>query len=362
MQHALIEFWQIRPILESVAQQGVDIGDILKRRGLPPTLGDTPPQLRLDLLDYFRIQNDIALALDDLTARLSSRKLTFRTGHFVVAQLQRAGHLAAAMESLVDHFNMMHGDAYNSVRVQSGRLALVIDDRSFPYSLRDDAVFRQFTGDCLLIKVHSLLDSLSGGIAETALRRVRLQRERILPGTSQNQFWSVPVDHGWPTYELVYDHETACQPLTVTDEIDLSPDGLFTRIIRHLETHLPVAPQRSITEQTRDLIEQDHLLQAEVAARLGMSVATHRRRLEEEGATFRDLVMSVRMARAESLLRRGRSIGQIADELDYSDIRAFNRAFKRWSGQTPAAYARSRPGSARRATAHAGGRLTPPTG
>lgn len=343
MRHACLEFWQIRPILEAVAGEGVDIARILVRRGLGPGLDDTDPHHRLGIVDYFRIQNEIALALDDLTAQLSSRKLTFRTGHFVVGQLQRARHLAEAMELLVEHFNMMHGDAYNSVRLQAGRLAIVIDDSSFPYSLRDDRLFLHFTGDCLLIKVHCLLDSLSGGGAEAALRRVRLQRDRTLPGTGQNRFWSVPVDHGWPAYELVYDHAAACRPLTVTDDLDLSTDGLFTRIIRHLETRLPDAAARSISEKTRDLIEADLFLQADIAARLGMSVATHRRRLEQEGTTFRDLVTDVRMARAHSLLRRGRSVSQVAEALDYSDIRAFNRAFKRWSGQTPAAFARSRP-------------------
>jgi len=70
MRHACLEFWQIRPILEAVAGEGVDIARILARRGLGPGLDDTDPHHRLGIVDYFRIQNEIALALDDLTAQL----------------------------------------------------------------------------------------------------------------------------------------------------------------------------------------------------------------------------------------------------------------------------------------------------
>ena len=96
-----------------------------------------------------------------------------------------------------------------------------------------------------------------------------------------------------------------------------------------------------MTARTLELIENGCVKQADVALRFDISVATHRRRLEEEGVSFRDLVADVRLSRAENLLKRGRSISQIAEELDYSDIRAFNRAFKKWKGLTPAAYARA---------------------
>ena len=39
------------------------------------------------------------------------------------------------------------------------------------------------------------------------------------------------------------------------------------------------------------------------------------------------------------MLKRGASVAQATEALDYSDIRAFNRAFKRWKGKTPAAFA-----------------------
>ncbi|MEO0754267.1 MAG: helix-turn-helix domain-containing protein, partial [Pseudomonadota bacterium] len=67
----------------------------------------------------------------------------------------------------------------------------------------------------------------------------------------------------------------------------------------------------------------------------------HRRRLEESGLRFRDLVKQSRLGQAEAMLQRGQSVGQVSEALAYSDIRAFNRAFKQWKGVTPAVFLKS---------------------
>ncbi|MEL6753229.1 MAG: helix-turn-helix transcriptional regulator, partial [Pseudomonadota bacterium] len=309
------------------------------KQGLRRELAHVQDTQQLSIIDYFRIQKDIALAADDLTAHFSRRRLTFRTGHYVVSQLQQSETLVELMDSLVDHFNMMHGDAYNSVRRSQDRAALVIDDTAFPYSFEGDPSLIQFIGECLLIKVHCLLDSLSGGLAETALRRIRVQRPNDAELRSLSAFWNVPTDHGWPTYELVYDFDAASRHFARNEQIDLSTTGLFNRVIAHLEQEIsPAAP--SFAQQTLAMVEDGCMRQDDVARRLGVSVATLRRRLQEAGLSFRDLVQQTRLNQAEAMLRRGRSVAQVADALEYSDIRAFNRAFKQRRGITPAAFAR----------------------
>ena len=103
---------------------------------------------------------------------------------------------------------------------------------------------------------------------------------------------------------------------------------------------MPLPEKRSTTARTLDLVG-DALTQSQVAERLAMSTATLRRRLEEEGSSFRDLVNQSKFERATSLLQNGYSISQITEDLGYSDIRAFNRAFKQWHGQTPAVFVKS---------------------
>ena len=41
------------------------------------------------------------------------------------------------------------------------------------------------------------------------------------------------------------------------------------------------------------------------------------------------------------MLSQGMSVSQVSDSLGYSDVRAFNRAFKKMRGVSPAAYAKS---------------------
>ena len=61
------------------------------------------------------------------------------------------------------------------------RSALIINDSNFPYTMKDDAEMVHFVGECVLLKVQCLLDSLSAGLADQALRRVVLKRAQQDP-------------------------------------------------------------------------------------------------------------------------------------------------------------------------------------
>ncbi|MEO1273598.1 MAG: helix-turn-helix transcriptional regulator, partial [Myxococcota bacterium] len=74
-----------------------------------------------------------------------------------------------------------------------------------------------------------------------------------------------------------------------------------------------------------------------VAQRLGMSRRTLYRRLRDEGTTFQHLLDDLRAGMAQSLLKnRHTDLTEVAFILGFSEPRAFSRAFKRWTGTTPA--------------------------
>jgi AraC-like DNA-binding protein len=69
---------------------------------------------------------------------------------------------------------------------------------------------------------------------------------------------------------------------------------------------------------------------------MGMGNRTLARRLAENGVSFRDLIQKAQESIAIDLLKNtSRSIAEIAFETGFSEQSAFNRAFKRWTGQTP---------------------------
>jgi AraC-like DNA-binding protein len=75
----------------------------------------------------------------------------------------------------------------------------------------------------------------------------------------------------------------------------------------------------------------------EIAARLGMLERTLHRRLREQGTSFQLELNAVSHETARQLLdARAMPGASVVETLTYSDVSAFNRAFKRWTAFTPA--------------------------
>ncbi|MGK7397446.1 MAG: helix-turn-helix domain-containing protein [Candidatus Cyclobacteriaceae bacterium M3_2C_046] len=75
---------------------------------------------------------------------------------------------------------------------------------------------------------------------------------------------------------------------------------------------------------------------------MGMSNRTLTRRLAENGTSFRDLIKKTQLDVARNLLKNSsRSVAEIAFETGFSEQSAFNRAFRRWTGQSPVEFRKS---------------------
>jgi AraC-like DNA-binding protein len=79
----------------------------------------------------------------------------------------------------------------------------------------------------------------------------------------------------------------------------------------------------------------------EIASLLCMTSRTLRRKLDAEGTSFSDLLVSVRKALAVDYLSgTGLSTDDIAAALGFSDVGSFRHAFKRWTSKSPNDYRR----------------------
>lgn len=85
------------------------------------------------------------------------------------------------------------------------------------------------------------------------------------------------------------------------------------------------------------------------ARRLRLSPRTLQRRLRDEGTSLHEVVDDARRELASRMLTQsGLGIAEIAFALGFSEPGALHRAFKRWTGMTPAAFRRAaRPGGGR---------------
>jgi len=96
---------------------------------------------------------------------------------------------------------------------------------------------------------------------------------------------------------------------------------------------------QSLSVSVRDLLRQNPRWGKEkVAEQLAMSGRHLIRKLSEEGTSFKLLRDSLLQGMAEQSLKEGLKLFDIADKLGFSDESAFAKAFKRWTGMTPAQF------------------------
>ena len=123
-----------------------------------------------------------------------------------------------------------------------------------------------------------------------------------------------------------------------------------------LDSYTPTSMAANINQLLPHCIEHDQANIAYVAARLGYSEPTLRRRLKREGTSFRQLLLSKRVAIAKRLLSEtDMSILQVSQKSGYSETASFSRVFLQETGRTPTMYRKQQ--QAQKATAQYGQKL-----
>ena len=125
-----------------------------------------------------------------------------------------------------------------------------------------------------------------------------------------------------------------------------APRGADPQIASFFDAHLGRALERlsmAISSQIDELVGahlESGLGMRGAAKLLGLSERTLRRRLDDEGTSFRERLDHVRRARALELLAHA-DVEVVARTLGFVDARSFQRAFRRWTNMPPVAYRRS---------------------
>ena len=76
----------------------------------------------------------------------------------------------------------------------------------------------------------------------------------------------------------------------------------------------------------------------EIAENLGTSARSLRRKLQQEGTSYQEIVKDMRLELARQYLEDRFTVEQVAELLGYSETSAFSRAFKTWTGSPPQEY------------------------
>jgi AraC-like DNA-binding protein len=148
------------------------------------------------------------------------------------------------------------------------------------------------------------------------------------------------VRFGCKENRLVFPKATLALPLMMADPAAL-------RLAREqCERALAEIQERSrTTARVRSLLARRGGLSRtleDVARSLHVSSRTLKRRLAEEGTTFKELADHARREEALRLVAgTDLALEAVAERLGYSDLANFSRAFRRWAGATPGAHRRA---------------------
>jgi AraC-like DNA-binding protein len=321
----------VRAVAEVAARAGVDRTELLAAARIDAGLLDAV-DARIDFDDFARFQTvAIDLTGDEALGLHVAENATEAAFDLVAHLIAHAPTLRAGIE-LCLRFQRLFTDDSELTLTEEDDLARIRLDyrRATPRSDRMHAEF-------VMVGVLRLVRTFAGAVPVCAAR-----------------FEHPRPDHHHEYGRIFGGAERFRQPMTAI-ELErkfLERPGQYY----HAELYdvLRAQADRALLRVTRGVSHADRLRQyllahppigattpdmAAVARELGMSVRSLRRRLADEGASYKVLFDEALAVAAMRMLGDSRrTIQDIALAMGFSDPSAFHRAFKRWTGMTPVQY------------------------
>ncbi|MEW2913285.1 AraC family transcriptional regulator ligand-binding domain-containing protein [Leisingera sp. JC11] len=304
-----------------------DAGPVFRSAGIAPA--DLNGEIGLKkFVDFCEHASDI-LKLPDFGWRVGSvfdLQNLGEVGDFI----SQAPTLGAALSLFRNAFPIVQSDSELRLTVEEGRAALtyqILDTRIWPR--RQDA-------ELTLAVFHNLIRSAAGPDWRPEL--LSLEHESSALQSRSTAGPRCPVQYAAPSNTLVFHASLLDLPLSVGQNRAFKEAS--QRIInsaRQSERAAPVTVR--VRRELLARIGRESFEQTAIAAALGMSRRTLRRRLEDEGQKFSRLLSACRMEIAKRmLLAPATQLHEISDWLGYSEVSAFERAFRQQEGATPSQY------------------------
>jgi AraC-like DNA-binding protein len=314
------------------------VGEALRRAGLEPD-DLTDPDRRVPLIRYLELLEICADLLADPQFGLKFGAQYEPRHAGVVGNVALASRtVSEAFETIGRYLPTMVDATVHGVEVSDGIVfvySYYIDPLMMSYRQKGDwaitfacNVMRAGLGDPGWTPEEVLLPQLADETPAERRTRAEIMGDNIRVG------------HPWAG--IRFDVGLLKQPMATAD-------AMIEALMRHYgDLRLAALPEhRGEIEQLRREIARvlvngksgiEHLAKA-----TGTSVRTLQRRLNDAGVNYSDLHNDVRKTLALNLLENETlALAEIAFSLGYSEVSAFNHAFRRWVGQSPGDYRRLR--------------------
>jgi AraC-like DNA-binding protein len=303
----------------------------------------TPSQAKkasahITALQMERISSFAMHELNDEVLGCLSRKLPWGTYGMLVRASLTSPTLGVALKRWCRHHGLVADDIELSVEERDGKAHIRLRE------LKDLGEQREFG-------VLSVLRNLYGVACWLVDSRITLEQVHFAFEAPAHQavyplMFQGPVLFGsaTPISELVMNASYLALPLR-RDEAALQrmlETALTLTVLQYRKDRLLLTQ----VKQALAMYPQDTHSAEDLAPLLNLSPRSLHRQLKEEGTSLQVLKDEVRHERAIELLQRTRKpIKQVAESAGFQNEKSFIRAFKQWTGQTPAAFREARQSS-----------------
>jgi AraC-like DNA-binding protein len=323
----------VRAIADAYRRRGMDPAGALKQAQITSSQLARPAARitarQMELLSAAAMQE-----LDDESLGAFARRLPWGSYGMLARASLTSPHLGVAVKRWCRHHALIADDVRLRL-VQEGDTASIVVDEQADLA-RHSAAAREF---CL---VH-LLRNIHGLACWYVDSRIPLQGARFPFSEPAHadayrfMFPGGPLDFDAADAAIVFDARYLQLPLRRDEK------ALRQMLRRALPlTVLQYRRDRLLVEQVRQALvtRADEAHSAHQLARLlHMSTRTLHRQLKEEGASLQQLKDETRRERASDLLfRTDKPIKQVAAAVGFRNEKSFIRAFRQWTGASPAEF------------------------
>lgn len=329
--HHTIPMCYVLSFLGGAQDCGMDVPALLARHGISPAMIDSPLS-RVSVAQFAALLKHLRWRMRDELLGFGSRPVKLGTFVLATRQMMRCATLGDALRVGFGIYRLAIDEFSAHLRIEGAMARVVIGE---------SAAGRRpgFIQSAFLYWVLGLASWLVQ--QRIALREAALSRD--LPSDSYREsghLFNVPMRFGAPTSSIAFDASWLAEPV-VADPPHLQalarelPGALLVRFRDH----------SSLTERVR--LRLQHQLAAglpsleQTAWHLKMTPHSLRRRLAEHGTSFQGIKNALRRdAAIELLTRSSLPLGDISQQLAFSEPSTFHRSFKLWTGVAPGEYRR----------------------
>jgi AraC-like DNA-binding protein len=316
-------------ISHAAAEKGVFAQELLKATGFESTVY-TDPDARIALALETQLWNTAAELSNDADFGLHAAEMV-RPGAFDVFDyvVRTAPDLGSALGRMVRYNKLVHDLAVFNVVERHDTICI---EHHFSFAdMRPSRHASEFTLASLLIIGGQMTGQLLKPLAVTFPHS---KPDRI---TDHLQIFGVAPVFGAELSSLTLPRSVLECPIADADA------GLSRIVMAHAEQLLVNAARAmpNITTTVRNYLAENMAqgpkTLSQLAEQMRMSERSLQRRLESEGTRFAKLADEVRKELAlRYIADRRLALGEVAYLLGFAEPSPFHRAFKRWTGMTPA--------------------------